>query len=244
MDEVNNDNGKAFYEEFWQDASYQLAYAFDSAVRDRFPAIKKVWGDLRPPGRVLDFGCGNGVLTYWLSCNGFGNEVIGVDVSNTGIANAQKCFSRPSVQYLHASRVPEMVAEKKIFDAVVSSHVLEHIPSPEKVLAELLPLGEWFVIEVPLEDCLWPNFHYAIRGKQRRENSLGHVNFWNKKTFRRFIEENGLMIVRDYHYASAPFSPYSSIVKRLVERVALGILGLSIYSRLMATHYAVLARRT
>ena len=39
--------GDGFYEYFWADSLYQQAYAFDSAVRDRYPAIKKVWAEMR-----------------------------------------------------------------------------------------------------------------------------------------------------------------------------------------------------
>ncbi len=52
------------YERFWQDADYQLAYAFVSAKRDRYPAIRRVWDDLPLPSRMLDYGCGNGPWPY------------------------------------------------------------------------------------------------------------------------------------------------------------------------------------
>ncbi|CAG0997784.1 hypothetical protein METP2_03040 [Methanosarcinales archaeon] len=231
-----------FYESFWEDASYQTEYAFDSAVRDRMPGIQRVWGALKPPDRVLDFGSGNGVLSYWMHCNGFGNDIVGVDVSNTGIANARTAFARPGLRYEHVDVLQAMNAAAS-FDVVVSSHVLEHIPEPEKELAKLLPLSEWFVLEVPLEQCLWPELSCALRGKPRTDNPLGHINFWTKKSFSHFLHSSGLMIVRDFQYASAPFSPYNSFGKRMVERALLSTLGLSIYSRLLATHYVVLARR-
>lgn len=230
-----------FYEKFWGDYKYQLSYAFDSAVRDRFPAIKKVWGDLLEPKTVLDFGCGNGVLTYWLKSNGFGERVVGIDVSQTGVENARKTFSRPGLTYYLVDYVDQLEANS--FDVVVSSHVLEHIKQPEDVIQKIYNKAEWLVIEVPLEKCLWPDISCLLRGKKRQDNPLGHINFWNKKTFNKFIEDAGLLQVRDYQYASAPFSPYSHWAKRLVERVMLYILGLNLYSKIMATHYIVLARR-
>lgn len=231
-----------FYESFWADNAYQHAYAFDSAVRDRFPAIQKVWGGLITPRRVLDFGSGNGVLTYWMRCNGFGESVLGVDVSHTGVASARADFACEGLRYEHVDYL-DTLAGREQFDVVVSSHVLEHITEPEAALTRLRELGRWFVLEVPLERCYWQDIVYAVRRKERHDNPLGHVNFWTKKSFRSMLEKCGFLIVRDYHYASAPYSPYNTPLKRLAERVLLGTLGLNVYSRLMATHYIVLACR-
>lgn len=231
-----------FYESFWADDVYQQAYAFDSAVRDRFPAIQKVWRGLIAPKRVLDFGSGNGVLTYWMYCNGFGESVIGVDVSNTGVANARAAFSCAGLRYEHIDYLDSLHGQEQ-FDVVVSSHVLEHIAEPEDALARLRDLGRWFVFEVPLERCYWQDAIYGLRRKERHENPLGHVNFWTKSSFRNMLEECGFLIVRDHRYASAPFSPYNSFLKRSAELGLLGILGVNAYGRIMATHYTVLARR-
>lgn len=237
MDE-SNIRPDDFYEKFWEDSQYQQSYAFDSAVRDRYPAIKKVWGDLLKPKTVLDFGCGNGVLTYWLKSNGFGEQIVGVDVSETGVTNARKAFGQSGLTY-------ELVDQLggNFFDAVVSSHVLEHIDRPEDMLQQVCNKAEWIVIEVPLEKCIWPDLSCLLRGKERQENPLGHVNFWNKKTFNRLLEKCGLLVVKDYQYASAPYSPFNHWAKRLVERFMLSVIGLNLYSKIMATHYIVLARR-
>lgn len=239
----DTDKASHFYESFWKDATYQQAYAFDSAVRDRFPAIQNVWGTLALPRRVLDFGSGNGVLTYWMHCNGFGDSILGVDLSKTGVSNARNAFARDGLRFEHLDFLDSQAVHEK-FDVVVSSHVLEHIPYPERALKRLRDLGEWFVLEVPLEKCIWQDLSYALRGKKRHENALGHVNFWTKTSFRRFLEENGFLIVRDYQYASAPYSPYNSALKRIVERALLMAVGMEMYSRVMATHYAILARRS
>ncbi|WP_301101367.1 class I SAM-dependent methyltransferase [Propionivibrio sp.] len=240
MDKATN-IPSGFYESFWEDTIYQQAYAFDSAVRDRFPAIKKVWGEMVLPNRVLDFGSGNGVLSYWMHCNGFGTSILGVDVSNSGVNNARKTFSGNGLHFETIDYLSN-TTDREQFDVVVSSHVLEHVPNPETTLSQLRKLSDWFVFEVPIEICLWQNISHALRRTHRQQNDLGHVNFWTTKSFRAFLEENGFLIVRDYHYASAPYSPYNTLLKRTAERLLLAGIGLTLYSRLMATHYIVLAR--
>ncbi len=235
-------NDAGFYERFWHDADYQLAYAFDIAVRDRYPAIRRVWDDLQSPSRVLDYGCGNGVLSYWMHCNGFGREVIGLDISHTGIEFAKRSFDREGLDFrvLEADRsIPNLGR----FDAVVASHVLEHIETPGEVIERLGPIAEWFILEVPLEDCLAQNVLTKLRRRDRRDNPVDHVQFWNRKSFRRFIQSCGFLIIRDYLYTSAPYSPYTHPIKRLIERGALATLGTKVYAYFMASHYIVLARR-
>ena len=230
-----------FYERFWADSLYQQAYAFDSAVRDRYPAIKAVWGDMRQAGKVLDYGCGNGVLTYWLWSNGFGKEIMGVDVSQTGVNNAQKSFAREGLTFATIDALNGLAPHS--FDVVVSSHVLEHIDQPEIALAGIAEKAEWLVLEVPLEKCIWPELIARLRGKSRKENPLGHVNFWNKATFKRFLQKSGLLVILDYQYVSAPYSPFNHWLKRGLELIALNLIGIRLYSKLMATHYIVLARK-
>lgn len=229
-----------FYENFWVDADYQLAYAYDSAVRDRYPAIRRVWGEMRLPRRVLDYGCGNGVLTSWMHQNGFGTDDVGLDISQTGVQFAKSKFNQEGLNFYVLDPAADLHAQLGAFDTVVCSHVLEHVPQPERAVAQFLPLAEWFVIEVPLEQCVSERMKSR---EQRLANPVGHVNFWSRETFRTFLQKCGLIIIRDFRYASAPFSPYNSRVKRAVERSALAVLGTALYGTLLSTHYAVLARR-
>lgn len=233
--------GDDFYEQFWADSRYQQSYAFDSAVRDRYPAIKKVWGEMRQADKVLDYGCGNGVLTYWLWSNGFGVEIMGVDVSQTGVNNAQKSFPREGLTFATIDALNGLAPNS--FDVVVSSHVLEHIDQPEVALASIAEKAEWLVLEVPLEKCIWPELVARLKGKSRKDNPLGHVNFWDKVTFKQFLQKSGLLVIRDYQYVSAPYSPFNHWLKRGLELMALNLIGMRLYSKLMATHYIVLARK-
>lgn len=230
-----------FYEKFWEKQDYQLAYAFDSAVRDRFPAILQVWGQLRSPRRVLDYGSGNGVLTAWMYANGFGNEIVGIDISQAGVKYAAKTFGKSEVVF-NTFQPGEALDHLGRFDVVVCSHVLEHVTHPENSLAQIIPLSEWFVLEVPLEECLVQKCLSAF-GADRLSNPVGHVNFWTKTKFCSFLKSCGLFVVRDFRYASAPYSRFNNPLKRIIERTALNIMGLSLYGRFMATHYAVLAYR-
>ncbi len=237
----NNSKQIEFYEEFWADHKYQEKYAFDVAVRDRFPAIRIAWSSLDAPNDVLDYGCGNGVLTYWLKCNGFGKNITGVDISKTGIDNAKRSFSKKGLSFKTLDDFWKL--KNKNYDVIISSHVFEHISKPEIALEEIKNLSEWFLIEVPLENAIWPNIVSKFRRAKRNNNPLGHVNFWSKKSFNSFLIKNNLININDFQYASAPFSKYNNWLKRCIERAILIILGVRVYGFFMSTHYIVLARK-
>jgi SAM-dependent methyltransferase len=46
---------------------------------------------------ILDLGCGNGTKTYWLKDHA--NTVLGVDISETGIAQAREFCGREGIEY-------------------------------------------------------------------------------------------------------------------------------------------------
>jgi hypothetical protein len=128
------------------------------------------------------------------------------------------------------------------FDGLVCSHVLEHLDDPIAALRDLRGLAEWYVFEVPLEYALVTNFLAARRGGNRCDNSVGHVQFWNREGFRAFVAAAGYHVVRDNVYASSPFCRYVGARKRALQRALLALVGTDIYSRFMAVNYTVLAR--
>jgi SAM-dependent methyltransferase len=235
------DRDLLFYEQFWADADYTFDFALRASVHARFPAIQNVWGSLLAPGRVLDFGCGNGVLTYWMHGHGFGKEVVGIDISSPAIAFANRHLARPGLTFQTFSADTDLSGLGP-FDVVIASHVLEHLAKPEQALARLAALGEWLVLEVPLEDCVVPRIQTGLGLTSREHNPVGHVNFWTPRSFRALLDASGLVVVREFQYAAAPFVPSQPLAKRIVERAALGMLGVRLYGRFLATHYAVLAR--
>lgn len=231
----------SFYERFWQDEDYQLRYALQAAVHERFPVIQKLWGEMPRPRRVLDFGCGNGVLTQLMHSQGFGSEITGVDVSATALQFASRRFTRPGLRFESRSGRADL-ADLGVFDVVVASHVLEHLHDPDRALSEMAAIAEWLLLEVPLEDCWASRLISAVGWRDRTQNRVGHVKFWTRTSFRALLEAAGLVVIRDFRYAAAPFSPYQSRGKRLVQRAVLGMIGVRAYGQLLSTHYAVLAR--
>jgi SAM-dependent methyltransferase len=104
------------------------------------------------PGKVLDFGCGPGIMSMALACEGY--EVTGLDGAERMIDVARRqslqrglrnvCFQVMDSESF--SPVPES------YDAVICSSVLEYVEDDQKLLgrlAEALRPGGLLLVSVP-----------------------------------------------------------------------------------------------
>ncbi len=95
--------------------------------------------------RVLDVGCGDGILMEFLQDNNKIN-IRGIEISKS---NVQKCIGK-------GLAVIEGDAEKDLsqfpdgsFDFVILSQTLQAFHNPEKVISELLRVGKKAVVTIP-----------------------------------------------------------------------------------------------
>jgi ubiquinone/menaquinone biosynthesis C-methylase UbiE len=85
--------------------------------------------------RVLEVGCGNGMVTQLLVERGF--DVTASDIGEDGlVATRRRAGRRGSVQVVSAA-LPALPFSDREFDSVVCAHTLEHIPRVWQAAAEL-----------------------------------------------------------------------------------------------------------
>lgn len=139
------------------------------------------------PARVLDVGCGSGVLLARMKALGWEVEGVEVDEAAARLARARGVSVR--VGTLAAQCYPE-----NHFDAVHSAHVLEHVHDPAGLLREcarILKPGGRLVV-------LTPNF--ASRGHARfgaawlNLDPPRHLFLFTPATLRRLVEQGGLTV--------------------------------------------------
>lgn len=122
----------------------QLADEFDLlTARYTTPLARRIirMAAIQEGGRVLDVGCGTGVLTLLAAqAAGGRGRVVGVDLSEGMLAKAGSIaagsglvdrieFARGDAEQLHFS--------DQSFQTVVSLYALRHFPNPEKALLEM-----------------------------------------------------------------------------------------------------------
>ena len=192
-------------------------------------------------GRVLDVGCGNGVISRHLGQ--FGYNVLGIDISQKTIDVARSKNKLSNVQF-EAISAEALTAQGQQYDAVICSEVLEHLHQPGLLLktisASLKPEGVLIVTVPngmgPREVCvtkpmlkarnnpkLWSfinNIKRSLGFKgttvQSQADNLDHVQFFTRKDLQQLATEHNFQITR---FAKTNFVedvfPFSLFTKRI-----------------------------
>jgi SAM-dependent methyltransferase len=166
-----------------------------------FPAVLSLAGKVGNDCRVLDIGCGNGLLSGLFLSHGC--QVVGVDLSEQGIAIARARYPAARFELMPADeRVLERLDEPP-FDLVVSTEVIEHLYDPagflEGCYGALLPGGR-LIMSTPYHGY-WKNLVIAAIGKFDRHAQAqlkgGHIKFWSRATIEQAMHREGF---RDFDF--------------------------------------------
>lgn len=110
-------------------------------------ALRVPWlmENLSPTRKILDIGCGAGMLANTLAKNG--HQVTGIDLSETSLHVARTHDDSQSVRYLNANAFSLPFNDVE-FDVVCVMDILEHVEEPYLVIGEaarvLKPKGMLF----------------------------------------------------------------------------------------------------
>jgi len=148
----------------------------------------------RPPRRVLSIGCGTCGTEELLQRRGA--EVWGIEFVPASVEAARGKIHRILLCDVESDELPEV--PRAYFDLILCADVLEHVRSPERVLARV---AEWVspdgsvLVSVPNSS----NYRalrslFARRDWKYADGGLfdrGHVRIFTRKNLLRMIEETG-----------------------------------------------------
>lgn len=94
------------------------------------------WLGVQKSKRWLDVGSGTGALVQTILDTAYPDKVVAVDRSEAFVAYAREIISDARAEFRVAD-AQDLKTERGTFDAVVSGLVLNFVPSPERMVAEM-----------------------------------------------------------------------------------------------------------
>lgn len=149
------------------------------------------------PTSILDVGCGEGFTLQKLEEKKIGKRNEGVDYSKDAVKIAKKIHPHLKIS---EGDVYKLKFEDNSFDMSLCTEVLEHLDDPTKAISEIKRVTKkYLVFSVPNE----PFFILAnlLRGKYLKNfgNHPEHINHWTFIGFEKFLQQNGLKVVKSKH---------------------------------------------
>lgn len=175
------------------DVQQRLGDELDAAPEDEFLQTQRIYADFlcrllrrhAPGPRLLDIGYGSGYLLRTARAQGF--QIYGVETSRSRTASLDAMFGT-HLAIAHLGRDPLPWGS---FDAVVMTHVLEHLADPRAVLRQILEsLNPDGVLYLAVPDS--ESWQFRIFGKEwEAVNPVAHYQFFSERSLTRALRDAG-----------------------------------------------------
>ena len=196
----------------------------------------------KPGGRVLDVGCGPGIMADYLL--GSECEVFGVDISEEMISECIERFGASPSTHFSVGKIEDLNFPDAYFDAVICMGVVEYIADDESAVKEMIRVtkpGGTVIVTVPNRlspHRIWDRWLYlkatdavkALLGRGRR--GIFHKEYVTG-SYRGLLQSHGLQVTDVVYYCFRVFpTPLDIFFRRLsvaicvkLERLARSRLG-------------------
>jgi SAM-dependent methyltransferase len=203
-----------------------------------------LWAGGRPSS-TLEVGCGDGALLCELAARGFGGTLAGLEITEAAVAIAAARPQIATVRLYDGAHVP---AADGAYELGILSHVLEHVPDPPALLAEVARACRAVIVEVPLEANL------SARRASKREHAaeVGHLQRLDRAGARAIVTAAGLRLVDEledplplaaHRFFAAGPAGHARASAKWAARTGLHALAPPVARRLFTVHYACLCLR-
>jgi len=142
---------------------------------------------LSSPRVVADVGCGDGSVLAELGRRGFGSRRVGFEIAAAAVEMAAGRSEIAEAAAFDGEHVP---AADGAYDLAYASHVLEHVPSPGRLLREMMRVARAVVIEVPLER----NLSARRPAARAASEAAGHIQRFDRTAVRGLITGAGWQV--------------------------------------------------
>ena len=126
--------------------------------------------------KVLDVGAGDGNILSLLSERKFATSYTAAEISDSAIEQIKKKNIEGLVKVVQFDGYELPFADDE-FELAISSHVIEHVEFPRKLLREIKRVSKHQILEVPID------FSFSVDKKFDHFNSYGHINIYTPALF-------------------------------------------------------------
>jgi SAM-dependent methyltransferase len=189
----------------------QLLALGDAGFWDLEEELKSRLAPVRP--RVLDCGCAAGTLLKELRDRGWDCAGVEICPAEAEYARRERGLDVRSLA-LEENRFPGAS-----FDAVLASHLIEHLNSPAAFVSEvrrILAPGGFFIVTTPNID----GFQARLFRGRWRSAIFDHLYLFSVKTLSRLLEQAGFVIEKTITWGGMAAGTAPKPVKRLVDKLA------------------------
>lgn len=148
---------------------------------------------------VLDLGCNLGDISYIIAEKA--KEVIGIDHNKNAIDQAKKSYNKSNLKFYNEDAYLFLENNKKHFDVLILSHILEHLDNPKEFLFDFKGFFKRIYIEIPDFDKSYLN-HYRKDFKLKLVYSDNdHIYEFDRYELKSILKECNIKILKeDYKY--------------------------------------------
>jgi ubiquinone/menaquinone biosynthesis C-methylase UbiE len=207
-----------------------FTYALQPSATARLNFVKEVVRSMRAEcASVADLGCGSGVIlseVLMLKPRWTGH---GLDISRSAIEYARALAKHKSVDQraqFRTGNIASLPYEDKSLDLIVASEIIEHMPEPEKVVAEiarvLRPQGK-LILTMPLDSHTPGHIHTLSDGADlrslceqaglqvRRLEPRWHLGFGDDRRHIFALAENDVQRIKDDYVSPDVLKNFSTV---------------------------------
>lgn len=211
-------------------AAYGARSAGGHALRERLRRVEEALAG-RPPGLVLDVGCGTGVASASLAARGW--QALGLDAAPAMASHAGAVLrAHPSGLGAAVADAGSLPVRSASVDAVVCLGVLDRLPDPAaavRELARVLRPGGLVVMTVPnrsspyarWSSSVWRPAVGTVKRRLGRTGLDSSAHLFSRRGVERLVGSGALEVLscRGYWF-NLLLSPLDELAPRSAERLA------------------------
>lgn len=195
MDKISNTPDRR-YVSFYEDAYLKKNpshHIEDSPVKfNRLMEVFRVDGGC---DRILDIGCGMGGVLKMMGDVTSPKVRIGCDISMNILSRAKKTNSHP-IEYVRCDGLI-LPFRDSYFDLAIITDLVEHVPDPVKLLAEIRRISKRLLIIIPIESGIVSDIVFrliTLLGFESNVERIGHIHRFDEKDCRSLLKRCSFQI--------------------------------------------------